>query len=77
MTSIGMNTRNMMNSLFESDVLDIELLMDNAMLAVNYQQAANNNLKFILAGTNTSTAGMAMPSNMNWFKYDKEYRQYY
>jgi len=64
--------RNMMNSFFESDVLDIELLMDNAMLAVNYQQAANNNLKFILAGTNTSTEGMAMPSNMNWFKYDKK-----
>ena len=64
--------RNLQKAFFMSNVLDVELLMDNAMLAVNYQQAANNNLKFILAGTNTSTEGMAMPSNMNWFKYDKK-----
>ena len=63
--------RNMMDAFFKADVLDIELLMDNAMLAVNYQQASNNNIKYILAGTNTSSEGMAMPSNMNWFKYDK------
>ncbi len=64
--------KNMMNSFFDSDVIDIELLMDNAMLSVNYQQASKNNIKYILAGTNTATEGMAMPNNMNWFKYDKK-----
>ena len=42
------------------------------MLAVNYQQASKNNINYILAGTNMSSEGMAMPSNMNWFKYDKK-----
>ena len=36
--------RNMMESFFEADVIDIELLMDNAMLAVNYQQASKYNM---------------------------------
>ena len=64
--------KNMMESFFEADVIDIELLMDNAMLAVNYNQALKNNIRFILSGTNTSTEGMSMPPNMNWFKYDKK-----
>ena len=64
--------RNMMNSFFDSDVIDIELLMDNAMLAVNYQQASKYSINYILAGTNTTSEGMAMPPNMNWFKYDKK-----
>ena len=64
--------KKMMNSFFEADVIDIELLMDNAMLAVNYNQAAKHNIKYILAGTNSATEGMQMPTNMNWFKYDKK-----
>ena len=64
--------KNMMESFFSADVIDIELLMDNAMLGINYQQASKNNIKYILAGTNTTSEGMAMPSNMNWFKYDKK-----
>ena len=64
--------KKMMKSFFDSDVIDIELLMDNAMLAVNYQQASYHNIKYILAGTNTASEGMAMPPNMNWFKYDKK-----
>ena len=63
--------RNLMQSFFESDVIDIELLTDNAMLAVNYQIANKYNIPFILAGTNSSTEGMKMPKNMNWFKFDK------
>ena len=64
--------RKMMNAFFKADVLDVELLMDNAMLAVNYSQASKNNIKYILAGTNMNSEGMEMPSNMNWFKYDKK-----
>ena len=41
------------------------------MLSVNYSLAAKYNIKYILAGTNTNSEGMAMPPNMNWIKYDK------
>ena len=53
-----------------SNVLDVELLMDNAMLAVNYQQANKYGLKYILSGTNTSTEGFKIPGNWSWFKND-------
>ena len=64
--------KDMMNSFFDSDVIDIEMLMDNAMLSVNYQMAKKEKLKFILSGSNTSTEGMSMPENMNWIKFDKK-----
>lgn len=63
--------RNLMQAFFDADVIDVELLYDNAMLAVNYQQAARNGVKFILGGTNEATEGMRMPNGWNWFKYDK------
>jgi N-acetyl sugar amidotransferase len=63
--------RNLMQAFFDSDVIDIELLYDNAMLAVNYRQAANYGIKFILAGTNRATEGMNMPKEWVWFKFDK------
>ena len=44
--------KNFMNAFFDANVIDIELLMDNAMLAVNYREAAKYDLKYILAGTN-------------------------
>ena len=55
---------------FESNVLDIELLMDNAMLAINYKMANKYGLKYILSGTNTSTEGFKIPDNWSWFKND-------
>lgn len=64
--------RNLMQSFFDANVLDVELLYDNAMLAVNYQQAAKYGIKYILSGTNTSSEGMKMPLNWNWYKYDKK-----
>jgi N-acetyl sugar amidotransferase len=62
--------RRLMQAFFDADVVDVELLYDNAMLAVNYQMASKYNIKWILAGTNTSTEGMRMPENWNWFKKD-------
>ncbi len=64
--------RDLMQAFFDADVIDIELLYDNAMLAVNYQQAKKYGVKYILAGTNTANEGLRMPSNYNWFKYDKK-----
>ena len=40
--------KNLMQAFFDADVIDVELLYDNAMLAVNYQQAQKFNLKYIL-----------------------------
>lgn len=63
--------KNLMQSFFDADVIDVELLYDNAMLAVNYQLARKYDLKYILAGTNQATEGMRIPPSWNWFKYDK------
>lgn len=63
--------KKLMQSFFIADVIDVELLMDNAMMAVNYQQATKFKSNYILSGTNHSTEGMRMPRQMNWFKYDK------
>lgn len=63
--------RGLMEAFFASDVIDVEVLYDNAMLAVNYQQAAKYGLKFILAGTNIATEGVDIPKGWNWYKSDK------
>lgn len=64
--------RALMQAFFDADVIDVELLYDNAMLAVNYNQALKNNVGYILAGTNLSTEGMEIPKNWNCFKWDKK-----
>jgi len=64
--------RKLMQAFFDADVIDVELLYDNAMLAVNYRQAAKWGVSYILGGTNTATEGMRMPVGWNWFKYDKK-----
>lgn len=63
--------RGLMEAFFAADVLDVELLYDNAMLAVNYRQAAKYGLSYLLSGANTATEGMRMPPNWNWNKWDK------
>lgn len=63
--------RGLMNAFFDADVIDVEVLYDNAMLAVNYQQAAKHRLKYILAGTNIATEGIDIPKAWNWYKSDK------
>lgn len=62
--------RDLQLSFFKANVLDIELLMDNAMLAVNYEQASRFDLKHILAGSNMMTEGMRIPAAWTHFKYD-------
>lgn len=64
--------RRLMQAFFDADVIDIELLYDNAMQAVNYRQAKQHGVKWILAGTNQATEGMRIPPTWNWFKYDKK-----
>lgn len=62
--------RDLQLSFFKANVIDIEMLMDNAMMALNYRMARQYRVKWILAGTNRSTEGMHMPSNWNWLKFD-------
>ena len=62
--------RNFQEAFFMANVLDLELLMDNAMLSVNYKLASKYNIRYILSGTNTSTEGFRIPSNWSWFKND-------
>lgn len=62
--------KGLMQTFFDADVVDVELLYDNAMLAVNYKLASKYNLKWILAGTNNSTEGIKIPSGWNWYKFD-------
>lgn len=64
--------RALQQAFFGANVIDIELLYDNAMLAVNYQLAKKFGIHYILAGTNTTTEGMRMPTQWNWFKFDKK-----
>lgn len=63
--------RGLMEAFFSADVLDVELLYDNAMLAVNYRQASKYGLHYLLSGLNTATEGMGMPATWNWNKWDK------
>ncbi len=62
--------RELMLSFLEADVIDVELLYDNAMLKINYAQASRYGIKYILSGSNFSTEGIEIPKNWNWLKYD-------
>ena len=64
--------RSLMESFFKADVIDVELLYDNAMLAVNYNNAKKFNIPYIFGGMNQATEGMKMPQGWNWYKYDKK-----
>ena len=64
--------RLLMQSFFDSDVIDIELLYDNAMYAVNYNLAIKYKVKWILNGINNSTEGMRLPQDWTWFKFDSK-----
>ena len=64
--------RDLQLSFFKADVVDIEMLMDNAMFALNYQQAARQGVQYILSGSNTATEGMPMPRG--WVHYKRDVR---
>ncbi len=64
--------RNLMEAFFEADVIDVELLYDNAMFSVNYRQAAKFGVKYILSGMNHASEGMSIPTQWNWHKFDKK-----
>jgi len=64
--------RGLMQAFFDADVIDVELLYDNAMLRVIYQQTADHGLRYILTGINSATEGIRLPQNWTWNKFDKK-----
>jgi N-acetyl sugar amidotransferase len=60
----------LMQAFFDADVIDVELLYDNAMLGVCFKQARKYDLKYILSGSNQVTEGIQMPKGWNWYKRD-------
>ena len=58
--------RSFMEAFFAADVIDIELLYDNALHEVCYSQAKKYGLRSILSGSNFSTEGLRMPSSWAW-----------
>lgn len=64
--------KTLMLAFFDADVIDVELLYDNAMFGVNYFQANKYNIKYILSGMNTTSEGMKIPKSWNWHKLDKK-----
>lgn len=54
----------------KSNVIDIEMLTDHALIALLYKAAKDNNCRYILAGTNTASEGMTFPKEWNHFKID-------
>lgn len=62
--------KSLMEAFFSADVVDVELLYDNAMYGVNYKLARKYGVKHILGGMNTSTEGFQIPDSWNWFKLD-------
>jgi len=63
--------RQLMLAFFAADVIDVELLYDNALAAVNFQQARAYGLHYILSGQNLATEGMLIPPEWNWLKMDR------
>ena len=54
--------KRMMEAFFDADVIDIELLYDNALYGVNYRAARKFYCSYILGGHNHST-GVALPQS--------------
>ncbi len=63
--------KQLQEAFFAADVVDIELLYDNALKGVCYGQANKYNVNFILAGTNIATEGLKLPGNWVWYKHDR------
>jgi len=62
--------RDLQRAFMAAHVIDIEMLMDSAMLATNFRAARKFGVRFILSGSNSTTEGMVMPAGWNHHKWD-------
>lgn len=54
----------------EADVVDVELLYDNALHSICYEVAKEFGIKTIVGGSNNATEGVEIPSSWGWKKFD-------
>lgn len=57
-------------ALFKSDVVDVELLYDNALHKVCFETAKVFGIKTVLGGQNNASEGVEIPRNWAWKKFD-------
>jgi len=62
--------KNLQLAFINSDVIDVELLYDNALHSVCYGVARQFGVKAILGGANSATEGVEIPTSWNWRKFD-------
>lgn len=62
--------RDLQLAFFRSGVPHIDLPQDHAFIAALYKFALQNNVKYILNGSNYSTEGIRNPVNWGWFGTD-------
>jgi len=62
--------RDLQLAFFKSGVPHIDLPQDHAFIASLYKFAKQNNIKYILNGSNYSTEGIRNPVNWGWFGTD-------
>lgn len=62
--------RDLQRAFMAAHVIDIEMLMDSAMLATNFRAARKFGVRHILSGSNSATEGMVMPPGWNHHKWD-------
>jgi N-acetyl sugar amidotransferase len=53
--------RGLMDAFFKADVVDVELLYDNALHEVCFREAKTQGIHYVLSGENFSTEGIRMP----------------
>lgn len=62
--------KNIQKAFIAADVIDLELVYDNSMQAVCFAAARDQNLQFILSGSNFATEGVSIPHDWsspdNW-----------
>jgi hypothetical protein len=54
----------------KADVVDVELLYDNALQEVCYKFAKQHGVKFVLGGNNSLSEGVEVGANWVWHKWD-------
>jgi N-acetyl sugar amidotransferase len=58
--------RDLQKAFMAADVLDIEMIYDQAVFGTLFEAATKNKVKTIIAGTNQATEGFAMPLNYSY-----------
>lgn len=62
--------RSAKRALLAADVVDVELLYDNALHKVCFETARRFGIKTILGGQNNASEGVEIPGNWAWKKFD-------